>query len=90
MTSKYSAGQSARCAVHRPRRQPALASARATWQVRDMADKRPTAAGGFLIALGILGGAGVGFAIGQATPGLLIGTAIGVAAALLVWIRDRR
>ena len=49
-----------------------------------MADKRPTAAGGFLIALGILGGAGVGFAIGQATPGLLIGTAIGVAAALLV------
>ena len=55
-----------------------------------MADKRPTAAGGFLIALGILGGAGVGFAIGQATPGLLIGTAIGVAAALLVWIRDRR
>ncbi len=55
-----------------------------------MADKRPTAAGGFLIALGILGGAGVGFAIGQATPGLLIGTAIGVAAALLVWTRDRR
>ena len=51
-----------------------------------MADKRPTAAGGFLIALGILGGAGVGFAIGQATPGLLIGTAIGVAAALLVFV----
>ncbi len=55
-----------------------------------MAENRPSAAGGFLIALGILGGAGIGFAIGQATPGLLIGTAIGTGAAILVWLRDRR
>lgn len=52
--------------------------------------KDPGAAGGFLVALGMLGGVGVGFAIGQATPGFLIGTAIGVAAAVLVWLKDRR
>jgi hypothetical protein len=52
--------------------------------------KDPSAAGGFLVALGMLGGVGVGFAIGQATPGFLVGTAIGVAAAVLVWLKDRR
>ncbi|RYY06397.1 MAG: hypothetical protein EON55_23410 [Alphaproteobacteria bacterium] len=52
--------------------------------------KDPSAAGGFLVALGMLGGAGVGFAIGQATPGFLVGTGIGVLAAVLVWLRDRR
>lgn len=54
-----------------------------------MAEPRPNAAGGALIALGMIGGAAVGFAVGQATPGFLIGTAIGVAAAVLVWWRDR-
>jgi hypothetical protein len=38
----------------------------------------------------MLGGAGVGFAIGQATPGFLIGTGVGVLAAVLVWLKDRR
>ncbi len=55
-----------------------------------MSEKRPSAAGGALIALGILAGAAIGFAVGQATPGLLIGTAIGVAAAVVIWMRDRR
>lgn len=55
-----------------------------------MSEKRPSAAGGALIALGILGGSAVGFAIGQATPGFLIGTAAGIAAAVVVWLRDRR
>ncbi len=55
-----------------------------------MADPRPNAAGGVLIALGMIGGAAIGFAIGQATPGFLIGTAVGIAAAVLVWLRDRR
>ena len=54
------------------------------------ADPRPNAAGGALVALGMIGGAAIGFAIGQATPGFLIGTAVGVAAAVLVWLRDRR
>ncbi|MEG8044613.1 hypothetical protein QP164_18895 [Sphingomonas sp. LR59] len=52
--------------------------------------KDPSAAGGFLVALGMLGGAGVGFAIGQATPGFLVGTGLGVIAAVLVWVKDRR
>ena len=52
--------------------------------------KDPSAAGGFLVALGMLGGAGVGFAIGQATPGFLVGTGVGVLAAVLVWWKDRR
>lgn len=54
---------------------------------------RPTpapASGGVLVAIGMLAGAGVGFAIGQATPGFLVGTALGIVAALLVWVRDRR
>ena len=50
----------------------------------------PSAAGGFLVAMGMLVGAGIGFAIGQATPGFLIGTGVGVAAAVLVWMKDRR
>jgi hypothetical protein len=52
--------------------------------------KDPSAAGGFLVALGMLGGAGVGFAIGEATPGFLIGTGVGVVAAVIVWVIDRR
>lgn len=52
--------------------------------------KDPSAAGGFLVAMGMLIGAGIGFAIGQATPGFLIGTAVGAVAAVLVWLKDRR
>lgn len=40
--------------------------------------------------LGVLGGAALGFAVGEATPGVLIGAAVGVGAALLVWALDRR
>jgi uncharacterized membrane protein len=50
----------------------------------------PSAAGGALIALGALAGAAVGFAFGQATPGFLIGLAVGVIASLLIWRRDHR
>ncbi|SFO25421.1 hypothetical protein [Sphingomonas sp. OK281] len=77
-----------------------LASHGSAWQDGAMADptsrdtlpphKDPSAAGGFLVALGMLGGAGLGFAIGQATPGFLIGTGVGVLAAVLVWLKDRR
>ncbi len=77
-----------------------LASGGGAWQDRAMADptsrdtlpphKDPSAAGGFLVAIGMLGGAAIGFAIGQATPGFLVGTGVGVLAAVLVWVRDRR
>lgn len=50
----------------------------------------PPAAGGALIALGAIGGAVIGFLIGEATPGFLIGTGIGIVIAVLLWLRDRR
>ncbi|HEU0043613.1 hypothetical protein [Sphingomonas sp.] len=50
---------------------------------------RPTAAGGAPLALGALGGAAVGFAIGQPTICFLIGLTLGIVAALLIWWRSR-
>ena len=50
----------------------------------------PPAAGGFLIMLGALGGAAIGFTRGEATPGFLIGIALGTAAAVAIWLLDRR
>ncbi|QQV78565.1 hypothetical protein H5J25_08085 [Sphingomonas aliaeris] len=47
-------------------------------------------AGGFLIAVGALLGACIGFLIGQATPGFLIGSGTGIALAVVIWLRDRR
>lgn len=47
-------------------------------------------AGGFLIALGAMLGAVVGFLVGQATPGFLIGAGSGIALAVAVWLVDRR
>ena len=54
-----------------------------------MAQPSPPA-GGAPIALGALAGAGIGFAVGQATPGFLIGLGLGIAAALLIWWRGAR
>lgn len=51
---------------------------------------RSPAAGGVLIALGAIIGAAIGFILGEATPGFLIGTASGIAAAGLIWLRDRK
>lgn len=47
-------------------------------------------AGGFLVAIGVLVGAGVGLLFGEATAGALIGLAAGSIAAVLVWQHDRR
>jgi hypothetical protein len=46
-------------------------------------------AGGFFIAGAILVGAIVGVVLGQPTIGVLAGAALGIAAALIVWLRDR-
>ena len=51
---------------------------------------RPSAAGGIFIVLGITMGVAVGLYIGEVTPGFLIGAALGGAAAIAVWLIDRR
>lgn len=50
---------------------------------------RPSAAGGFVIASGVLGGAILGFALGQPTIGLLIGLMVTVAITVAMWLRER-
>jgi hypothetical protein len=55
-----------------------------------MSKRPPPAAGGLLIAAGAMGGAAIGFLYGQATPGFLVGLAVGVVAAIIVWQVDSR
>ena len=50
----------------------------------------PSAAGGFLIAIGAVIGVAIGLFLGQVTPGFLIGTTIGIALAVIIWLRNRR
>lgn len=49
----------------------------------------PSMAGGFPIAAGILLGTAAGLFWHQPTIGLLVGLAIGVVVALLLWVRGR-
>ena len=55
-----------------------------------MADTPPSAAGGILIALCTIGGTVVGLTQNQVTIGFLAGLVIGSAAAIAIWLRDRR
>ena len=52
--------------------------------------RRNARSGGIFLTLGILAGFGLGIAAGDPMKGILIGTALGAAAALLVWLLDRR
>jgi uncharacterized BrkB/YihY/UPF0761 family membrane protein len=47
-------------------------------------------AGGFLLAVGIMGGAVIGGLMGQPSAGLLAGGALGALIALALWFLDRR
>jgi hypothetical protein len=51
--------------------------------------KRTPQAGGFFILVGIVAGLAWGLFVGDPMNGVLIGTAAGVAAALIVWLIDR-
>ena len=54
-----------------------------------MPQPRPSAAGGALLALGAIGGAAVGFVLGQPTIWFLGGITAGGLGALSLWWRDR-
>jgi hypothetical protein len=49
-----------------------------------------TRAGGCFLTLFILAGFPLGLALGNPMKGILIGTAAGIAFALIVWLIDRR
>ena len=49
-----------------------------------------TRAGGCFLTLCILGGFVAGLAINNPMKGVLVGTAVGAALALLLWLVDRR
>jgi hypothetical protein len=49
-----------------------------------------TRAGGCFLTVTILGGCFVGLANGNPMKGILIGTAVGAALAILLWLVDRR
>jgi hypothetical protein len=51
--------------------------------------KRTPVAGGFFLTSAILGGTIWGIATGNPMKGLLIGTAVGIGLALLIWLVDR-
>ena len=51
--------------------------------------RRNARAGGIFLTIGILAGLGWGLAAGNPMKGILIGTALGAAAALLLWLLDR-
>ena len=57
--------------------------------MRGMA-RRNAQAGGIFLTLGILVGFGWGAFAGEPMKGILAGTLVGAAAALLLWLLDRR
>jgi hypothetical protein len=59
------------------------------WHGPPMRDSSTRAGGCFLTGC-ILGGFGVGAAIGNAMQGVLIGSAIGIAIAVGIWLYDRK
>lgn len=52
--------------------------------------RRNAQAGGIFLTVGILGGFAWGIASGNAMLGVLAGTGAGIAAAVLLWLLDRR
>jgi hypothetical protein len=50
---------------------------------------RSPSAGGFPIAIGVIGGTIIGLATGQPTIGFLAGLGLGIAVAVAIWLRGR-
>ena len=81
---KVNGPAAAAAGLFRVSRPGTLASRGGTWQGGGM-DRSSPSAGGALIALGAIGGAAIGFGFGEATPGFLIGLALGMVASLGIW-----
>jgi divalent metal cation (Fe/Co/Zn/Cd) transporter len=65
-----------------------VAATRRLWHEAPMA-RRNHAAGGFFLVLAILGGFAWGAMSGMPYFGALVGTAIGIVIATIVWLVDR-
>jgi len=52
--------------------------------------QQPQSSGGIFIAIGVLAGFIGGIAYGEPTIGVLAGTGVGIGAALLLWLGQRR
>ena len=52
--------------------------------------RRSARSGGIFLTVGILAGLAWGVSAGNPMKGILIGTALGAIAALLLWLLDRR
>ena len=66
-----------------------LAVGARSWHGRDMTD-RPSAAGGFFLIVAIIAGFFWGVGRGDPLGGALLGTLVGIAIAVAVWLVDRR
>ena len=53
-------------------------------------ERRNTRGGGALVAIGTIVGTISGGLLGQPSAGLLVGLGVGVLAAVLIWLNDRR
>ena len=57
-----------------------------------MADRKPSSApmaGGFILTIGVIGGALIGAYRGQSTLGFLIGLGLSAAIVGAIWLKDR-
>lgn len=53
------------------------------------APRKAGRAGGSIIAIAIIAGAVIGIMAGQPSLGFVVGAAIGIAIALMLWLKDR-
>jgi len=53
------------------------------------APPKPPTAGGFILAVGVIGGTAIGVSQGQATIGFLAGLGVSAAIAVAMWWRSR-
>ena len=55
-----------------------------------MVEPSNSRAGGAIVALCVVAGATIGVVFRQVSIGILAGTAVGTAIAVLIWLQDRR